>query len=72
MLNFGDRTRTGAFNVVWPLATDSEKYTLINFECTYEKKTVVERERERERERENSNSKTVFYKDWRETETDRP
>ena len=32
MLNFGDRTRTGAFNVVWPLATDSEKiiklYTL--------------------------------------------
>ena len=27
MLNFGDRTRTGAFNVVWPLATDRERQT---------------------------------------------
>ena len=59
LLNFGDRTRSGAFNVVWPLATDSENYTLINFQCTY---TVTLKENS-SRERENSNSKTVFYKD---------
>ena len=27
MLNFSDRTRTGVFNVIWPLAFESHNYT---------------------------------------------
>ena len=28
LLNFSDRTRTGVFNVIWPLAFESHKFTL--------------------------------------------
>ena len=36
LLNFSDRTRTGAFNVIWPLAKAKTIFLLQEARCNYE------------------------------------
>ena len=47
LLNFSDRTRTGVFNMVWPLTSKRAKYSLENNKKWYADITLLPLQKER-------------------------